>query len=45
MLIPAILKQDEITIEMQKKFYTDDMFYETGCIDNNWIPNFKSDNG
>lgn len=45
MLIPAILKQDEITIEMQKKFYTDDMFYETGCIDDNWIPNFKSDNG
>lgn len=45
MLIPAILKQDEITIEMQKKFYTDDMFYETGCIIDNWIPNFKSDNG
>ena len=38
MLVPAILYKDEIIKGMQKYFYTDDMLYETGCMDN-WIPN------
>ena len=38
MLVPAILYKDEIVKDMQKYFYTDDMMFETGCMDN-WIPN------
>ena len=38
MLVPAILYKEEIIKNMQKYFYTDDMMYETGCMDN-WIPN------
>ena len=38
MLVPAILYNEEIINGMQKYFYTDDMMYETGCMDN-WIPN------
>ena len=38
MLVPAILYKEEIIKNMQKYFYTDDMMYETGCMDN-WTPN------
>ena len=38
MLVPAILYKDEIIKGMQKYFYTDDMMFETGCMDN-WTPN------
>ena len=38
MLVPAILYKDEIINGMQKYFYTDDMMFETGCMDN-WTPN------
>ena len=37
-LVPAILYKDEIIKGMQKYFYTDDMMFETGCMDN-WTPN------
>lgn len=38
MLVPAILYKEEIQKEFQKYYYTTDMLYETGCLDN-WIPN------
>ena len=38
MLVPAILYKDEIIKDMQKYFYTDDMMFETGSM-NNWTPN------
>ena len=38
MLVPAILYKEEIIKNMQKYFYTDDMMFETGCMDN-WTPN------
>ncbi len=37
MLVPAILYKEQITKNMQKYFYTTDMMYETGCIEN-WTP-------
>ena len=40
MLVPAILYKEEIIKNMQKYFYTDDMMYETGCMDN-WTPNIS----
>ena len=38
MLRPAIIYKEEIVKGMQKYFYTDDMLYETGCLEN-WTPN------
>lgn len=38
MLIPAILKKEEILHEFQKLQYTDDLMYEVGCCDN-YMPN------
>ena len=38
MLVPAILYKDEIIKCMQKYFYTDDMMYAAGCMEN-WVPN------
>ena len=38
MLIPAILKKDEIIHNFQERYYSEDMLYETGCLDN-WLPN------
>ena len=38
MLVPAILYKDEIIKCMQKYFYTDDMMFAAGCMDN-WVPN------
>lgn len=37
-LVPAILYKDQIIKGMQKYFYTTDMMYETGCMEN-WTPN------
>lgn len=37
MLVPAILYKEQIKKEFQKYFYTTDMLYETGGIEN-WIP-------
>ena len=37
-LVPAILYKEEIVREFQKKFYTEDMLFETGSL-NNWLPN------
>lgn len=38
MLVPAILYKEEITKKMQEHFYTNDMLYVTGCLEN-WVPN------
>lgn len=38
MLIPAILRKNEILHEFQKMQYTDDLMYEVGCCDN-YMPN------
>ncbi len=40
MLKPAIIYKEEIIRNMQEYFYTDDMMYETGCLDN-WCPNIS----
>ena len=37
MLVPAILYKEQITESMQEYFYTEDMLYETGCMEN-WTP-------
>lgn len=37
MLVPAILHKEQIIKNMQKYFYTTDMLYETGCMEN-WAP-------
>lgn len=37
MLVPAILYKEKIIEEFRKYFYTTDMLYETGCVEN-WIP-------
>ena len=38
MLVPAILYKDQIIKEFQKYYYTTDMMYETGCMEQ-WTPN------
>ena len=38
MLVPAVLYKDQIIKGMQRYFYTTDMMYETGCMEN-WTPN------
>lgn len=40
MLKPAILYKEQIEKEFLKKFYTQDMFYETGCLES-WVPDIK----
>lgn len=40
MLVPAILYKDQIEKEFQKLYYTEDMFYYTGCLAQ-WYPNIK----
>ncbi len=42
MLIPAIIKKDEILENFKKYYYTDDMMYETGGI-RNWVPNIQEE--
>lgn len=40
MLTPAILYKNQIEKEFQKLYYTEDMFYYTGCLAQ-WYPNIK----
>mgnify|MGYP004454810341 FL=1 len=40
MLVPAILYKEEIIKQFQKLYYTDDMFFETGCLEQ-WYPNIS----
>lgn len=40
MLVPAILYKDEIIEEYQKLYYTKDMLYETGSL-NQWCPDIS----
>lgn len=42
MLIPAILKKDEIQEAFKRYYYSDDMMYETGGL-NNWLPNIQEE--
>ena len=42
MLIPAILKKDEILEAFKKYYYTDDMMYETGGM-GNWLPDIQEE--
>lgn len=42
MLIPAIIKKDEILKSFQEYFYTEDMIYETGGL-NNWLPSIEEE--
>lgn len=42
MLVPAILYRDKIEREFQKRYYTRDMLFETGCL-GQWTPEI-SDN-
>ena len=37
MLLPAILYKEQITKEFQKQYFTEDMFFETGCLEQ-WSP-------
>ncbi len=37
MLVPAILYKEQISKEFQRKFYTEDMFLETGSL-YQWLP-------
>lgn len=40
MLAPAILYKEQIIKQFQNIYYTDDMMYITGCLDN-WSPNIQ----
>ena len=42
MLIPAILKKQEIEQSFKRYYYTDDMMYETGGL-SNWMPNIQEE--
>lgn len=43
MLKPAIIRREEILAKMYEMFYSDKMFYLSGC-NGNWIPNISEDN-
>lgn len=40
MLIPAILKKDEIIEKFKEYYYSKDLMYETGCL-GSWYPNIE----
>ena len=42
MLVPAVLYRDQIIREFQKLYYTDDMMYESGCLEQ-YIPNIPDE--
>lgn len=42
MIIPAILRKNEILHEFQKLQYTDDLMFEVGSCDN-WMPNIADE--
>ena len=37
MLVPAVLYKEQIITEFQKRYYTDDIMFETGCLEQ-WYP-------
>lgn len=37
MLVPAILYKEQIRKEFMKLYYTEDMMFESGCL-NQWCP-------
>lgn len=42
MLIPAIIKKNEIQEAFKRYYYSDDMMYETGSL-NNWLPSIQEE--
>lgn len=42
MLIPAIIKKDEILEAFKRYYYSDDMMYETGSL-GNWLPDIQDE--
>ena len=42
MLIPAIIKKNDILESFKRYYYSDDMMYETGSL-NNWLPNIQEE--
>ena len=42
MLIPAIIKKNEIQDAFKRYYYSDDMMYETGGL-SNWLPNIQEE--
>ena len=42
MLIPAIIKKNEILEAFKRYYYSDDMMYETGGL-GNWLPNIQEE--
>ena len=40
MLIPAILKKNEILEAFKRYYYSEEMMYETGGL-GNWLPNYQ----
>ena len=42
MLIPAIILKNEIQEAFKRYYYSDDMMYETGGL-NNWLPNIQEE--
>lgn len=42
MLIPAIIKRNEILEAMERYYYSDEMMFETGSL-NNWLPNIQEE--
>lgn len=44
MLVPAILFKDQITSEFQRIYYSEDMMYLTGCLEQ-WSPDIPEKGG
>lgn len=44
MLIPAIIKKEEIEMQFKRYYYTDDMMYEVGGL-YNWTPTISESDG
>ena len=42
MLIPAIIKKNEILEAFKRYYYSDEMMYETGSL-SNWLPNIQEE--
>lgn len=42
MLIPAIIKKNEILEAFKRYYYSDDMMYETGSL-SNWLPDIQEE--
>jgi hypothetical protein len=44
LLIPAIIKKNEIQEQFKKYYYTNEMMYETGGL-GNWTPSIQEETG